>query len=78
MASGQTIVAHNFPTIREILEDNINALLVDPYDIGDLISTVKKIADNNPNFLGKNARDRAIKYHSWNFKVEQIKKRLLI
>tara|TARA_Y100001935_G_C17310564_1_gene515768 strand:+ start:4611 stop:5756 length:1146 start_codon:yes stop_codon:yes gene_type:complete len=78
MASGQTIVAHNFPTIREILEDNINALLVDPHNIGDLISTVKKIADNNPKFLGKNARDRAIKYHSWNFKVDQIKKRLLI
>ena len=73
MASGRIILAHSFITIKEVLEDNVDSLLVDPNREDDLARKLELISGNsNMEFLAKNARKKAIKNYSWNSRVRKI------
>jgi len=76
MASKRTIVAHDFITIREVLENGKDALLVDPDDPEHLYQTIKNIVKDKPNNLGKSAREKAFKKYTWQHRTNQIIKRI--
>jgi glycosyltransferase involved in cell wall biosynthesis len=44
MAAGRPIVASNLPAIREVLTDNVDALLVPPGDAGALADAIRRLA----------------------------------
>jgi len=73
MAAGRIIVAHGFPTIREVLNDGHDALLVQPGSIENLIEKTAE-ALNNPDLNGMpiSARERVFKEYTWQKRVEQI------
>lgn len=74
MASGRIIVGHAFPTILEVLENNIDAFLVDPEDYDALKEALQKaLTLSYPNRLVENALIKVEKY-SWEKRVQQIKK----
>lgn len=65
MAAGRAIVGHGYPTIREVLTDGENALLVDPSDPADLTRKVKLAVETMPQELGKRARALAFDRYTW-------------
>jgi glycosyltransferase involved in cell wall biosynthesis len=46
MAAGRPIVASDLPSIREVLTDGSNALLVPPGDAGALAQAIKRLASD--------------------------------
>jgi glycosyltransferase involved in cell wall biosynthesis len=73
MAAGRIIVAHGFPTITEVLTDNVHALIVEPEDFDNLLLRVKEaIALTYPNGLSTNARREAFEKYSWETRAEKI------
>ncbi len=76
MASGQTIIAHKFKTIEEVLDDKIDALLVRPDDQEHLFETLKNAINKPNNKLGKSARKKVFKLYTWQYRANQIVKRL--
>jgi glycosyltransferase involved in cell wall biosynthesis len=73
MAAGRIIIAHGFPTIKEVIRNNENGLLVIPGDFQDLVEKLK-IALNSPgnNLIERKARDEAFKKYSWNERAGKI------
>ena len=69
MASGTTIVAHNFPTIQEVLQHKINAFLVRYGDMDDLVKQSEIALLENS--CGKLAREHAKKF-TWDVRVKKI------
>ncbi|WP_289301763.1 glycosyltransferase family 4 protein [Sporofaciens musculi] len=78
MAMGKAIAAAELNQIGEILHDNKNALLFEPGDIDEMEETiVSLIEDDNLRMrLGKQARDDAGRYHTWDIHVDRIIVRL--
>ncbi len=78
MAMGKAIIASNLNQIGEIIVNNQSGLLVEPGSHEQLANAINVLIEDKPlrKFLGKNARDRAIKYHSWQHHVEIILDRL--
>ena len=69
MASGTTIVAHSFPTIKEVLVHRANAFLVNYGDFDDLVKQSEiALTDNS---CGELARKNA-KNFSWDVRVKKI------
>ncbi|MDO9464833.1 MAG: glycosyltransferase family 4 protein [bacterium] len=75
MAAGLPIVASNLPTIREILIDHKNAVLVKPGDSKDLAQGIKELLDNHElaNKLSQKAYED-VKQYSWDMRAERIVK----
>jgi len=73
MAAGRIIVAHGFPTIKEIIRHEENGLLVLPGNFEDLIEKTS-IAINNTNHknIEKQARADAFEKYTWNKRVTKI------
>ena len=73
MAAGRIIIAHGFPTIKEVIRNNENGLLAVPGDFHDLVEKVN-IALNYPgnNFIERKARAEAFKKYSWNERAGRI------
>jgi glycosyltransferase involved in cell wall biosynthesis len=77
MAAGRTIVAHDFPTIREVLEKNVDAIFCTPGDFESLESALgsalKKTGGSSgrPNY-GENARKKAFELYSWDTRVGKL------
>ncbi len=72
MASGRVIVAHAFPTIREVLTDK-NAYLADPDDFEHLLVQVKRaLLLSYPNEIAENARHDAMLTYTWNKRAKLI------
>ena len=73
MATGRTIVAHDFPTIREVLENGKDSILCEPDNFDSLKSALSKalIEQNTLNY-GKIARDKAFKLYSWDNRVTKL------
>jgi len=73
MASGRTIVAHGFPTIKEVLRHNENALLASPHNPVDLKEklaiAVKLYTENH---LGYAAKAEALSFYTWKCRAMQI------
>jgi glycosyltransferase involved in cell wall biosynthesis len=73
MASGRIIIAHGFPTIKEVIRNNENGLIAEPGDFKDLVEKLK-IALNCPeyNFIESKAREEAFKKYSWKKRAGRI------
>ena len=73
MAAGRTIVAHGFPTIREVLENEKDSILCEPDNFDSLKSSLNKalIMQNTSNY-GEIARDKAFKLYSWDNRVKKL------
>ncbi|WP_320045055.1 glycosyltransferase [uncultured Desulfobacter sp.] len=75
MAAGRIIVAHGFPTITEVLMDNVNAFIAAPENFQNLLMRVKEALNTTyPNEIGKKARQLALKEYSWETRAEKILK----
>ena len=73
MAAGRIIVAHAFPTIREVLSDSKTALLVDPYSNDDLFHKMEKALNlKYPSLMASQARDEAFHNYSWHARAKKI------
>ncbi|WP_226789071.1 glycosyltransferase [Polaribacter porphyrae] len=75
MAAGRTIVAHGFPTIREVLENEKDSILCQPDDFDSLKSSLSKalIAKDIFNY-GEIVREKAFKLYSWDNRVKKLLK----
>lgn len=64
MASGKAIIASNIPSIREIVSDGKEAILVDPNNANELKHAILLLHDdlNKRAQLGRKARERAKLY----------------
>jgi len=73
MAAGRIIVAHGFPTIKEVLRDRKNSLLVIPNNFEDLLKKVMyALTMRYPNEISNNARKDAFAKYSWEMRVKTI------
>ncbi len=73
MAAGRIILAHCFPTIKEVLEDNKDAILCEPDNFESMQDKLGKaiMIKNNP-VLGRKAREKAFKQYTWDMRVEKL------
>lgn len=75
MASGRTIVAHGFPTIKEVLTDEVNAILVEPESYSSLKQGLDRaLKQNDLSRLGNKAREDAFTHYTWRIRAENILK----
>jgi glycosyltransferase involved in cell wall biosynthesis len=73
MAAGRIIVAHGFPTITEVLTDNVHALIAEPGNFDNLLLRVSEaITLTYPNEIAANARREALEKYSWEARAEKI------
>ena len=73
MAAGRTIVAHGFPTIREVLENEKDSILCKPDNYDSLkLSLMKALAEKDTNKYRKMARKKAFKLYSWDNRVMKL------
>lgn len=73
MAANRVILAHGFPTIKEVLIDKVDALLVKPDDTNDLINKLDEALNlSKPEVLVDNAYEKAVNEYTWSKRVEQI------
>ncbi len=73
MAAGRIIIAHGFPTIREVIRHGENGLLVIPGDTQDLVKKLRT-AMEDPELagLGERAREEAFLKYTWSKRAKQI------
>jgi glycosyltransferase involved in cell wall biosynthesis len=73
MAANRPIVASDLPSIREVLRDGENALLVPPGDAGALASALTRLLDDRAlaTTLARNARADVAEY-SWARRAERL------
>ena len=73
MAAGRLIVAHGFPTIKEVLMDGVNAHIANPIDLDDLNKTFKQaLNDQNASKISDKARKDAFEKYSWSVRTNNI------
>tara|TARA_Y100001958_G_C21248715_1_gene581897 strand:- start:17486 stop:18655 length:1170 start_codon:yes stop_codon:yes gene_type:complete len=73
MAAGRTIVAHGYPTIREVLENENDSILCEPDNYDSLkLSLMKSFVQKDTNKYGKMARKKAFKLYSWDNRVMKL------
>jgi glycosyltransferase involved in cell wall biosynthesis len=73
MAAGKPIVSSDLPSIREILRDGVNALLVSPGDPGMLASAIERLL-NDPSLAARLARAALdeVPNYSWQRRAERL------
>lgn len=73
MASGRTIVAHAFPTIKEIIQNGMNGILCKPDSFDDLVRSLESaMLMPRKNTLAETARRDAFKKYSWDLRAKKI------
>lgn len=74
MAAGKAIIASDLPTLREVLRDGENAILVPPDDIAAWTSAVQQLAADatERRRLGARARADLVAQYSWRARVSRI------
>ena len=73
MAAGRLILAHGFPTIKEVLMDGVNAYIANPIDLDDLNKTFKQaLNDQNASKISDTARKDAFEKYSWSVRTDNI------
>ena len=67
MASGKAVVCSNLPGVRNIVDDGVNGLLVNPRDSTDLQCKIEMLLENKNIRVsyGENGRQKAIDKYSW-------------
>lgn len=73
MASGSLILAHAFPTIKEVLVDNEDAVLCPP-DNFDILKEkmAKAISLSANNTMGAKAREKAFEKYTWDMRAGKL------
>jgi len=73
MASGRVILAHGFPTVKEILVDNEDAVICEPEDHESVLVRLKDaIAQSRDNIIGTQARVKAFRLYTWDNRVRKL------
>ena len=73
MASGTLILAHAFPTIREVLIDNKDAILCRPDSFDDLKEKLTEAITVFPNSdIGARAREKAFEKYTWDIRAHKL------
>jgi len=73
MAAGRLILAHGFPTIKEVLSDGVNAYVASPEVLHDLDIKLKKaLSDKNEFEISNLARKDAFEKYSWSVRINSI------
>ena len=73
MAAGRLILAHGFPTIKEVLMDSVNAYIANPFDLDDLNKKFKQaLNDQNASKISDTARKDAFEKYSWSVRTDNI------
>lgn len=74
MASGKPIIASAIGQIKDILTDNVSALLITPGDTGELRQAILKLKDDRSlrERLGRTARELAFEKHTWQNRLGQL------
>ena len=73
MAAGRIIVAHGFPTIKEVIRHEENGLLVTPDDFNDLVEkTDMALYNTNLKGIEKQARSEAFEKYKWVTRAAEI------
>lgn len=73
MGAERIIVAHNFPTIREVLTHGENSLLVEPSSFSDLERQTRTAINSKENDkIAINARNLVFEQFTWASRVEKI------
>ena len=73
MAAGRTIVAHDFPTIREVLDDKKDSIFCKPNNFKSLKTALSKaLIEQNTSNYGALAREKAFKLYSWDHRVKKL------
>jgi glycosyltransferase involved in cell wall biosynthesis len=76
MAMGKPIIASRLEQIGEVIVDGVNGLHMNPGDVRQLADLILKLARDGRlrDKLGAQARQDAIRKHTWNANVERIVK----
>jgi len=75
MASGRVILAHNFPTIKEVLTDKEDAIFCEPDNFDSLcLKLMDAIESSKNNVLGIRARNKAFTKYTWKIRAEMLLK----
>ena len=79
MAMGKGIIASNLAQIGEILEDNKNAILIEPGNKKQLAEVILKLTSDEKlrEMLGKNARKKAIEKYTWGENIKRISDKII-
>lgn len=73
MAARRLIIVHDFPTIREVLEDGIDAIFCKPGNFQSLNSKFSEaLVKIDIDDFGINARKKAFEMFTWNNRVKKI------
>ncbi|QGG47311.1 glycosyltransferase Family 4 family protein [Heliorestis convoluta] len=74
MASKKAILTSDLPVLKEVLENDRNALLCSPDDINEWIRSLERLNSdiNLRNRLGENANKDFIKNYTWNARAKKI------
>ena len=61
------VIASNIDGIPEIITDEINGLLINPFDMGSIVTAMTRLTVdiNLRTFLGKNSRASILNQHSY-------------
>ncbi len=78
MASGRPIIASAIGQIRDMLEDNVTALLIKPGDTEELQQAILRLKDDLVlrERLGQAARKEAFEKHSWQNRMELLEQKI--
>ena len=73
MAAGKAIVTSRLGQIAEYLEDGTDAILCEPDDLEGMTAAVARLAsdDGLRNRLGRAAREKLLRHHTWDHKAAQ-------
>jgi len=75
MASKRAIIASDLPVLREVLQDNVNAVLVPPNDIGRWKDAIVRLSNlHERERLAERAYQDFITKYTWKKRAEQILK----
>jgi len=72
MASGKLVIAHGFKTIKEVLIDEQNALLVNPDRKNDLALVLKKALTTNTDSLREKSKKLVYEEYTWEKRAKHI------
>lgn len=73
MAAGRIILAHDFPTIREVIKDGFNGFLCEPESHEDAVTKLRlALTCNRSDSMANQAKVDAFNYYTWNIRAKKI------
>ena len=78
MASKTPVVAFGYPSVREVLQNNLNACVVNPDSVSSLIEGIEKVLANSnyASTIADNAAKHVHEKYTWESRVYSILGRL--